>query len=114
MVGGIVPWNFPMLMLAWKLGPCLATGNTCVIKAAEQTPLTALYVAKLAKEVRLLDIMKELIKLQSKCIYIQIKNNFFLLEFHEYNFDHQGENRVTKIFEDYYVILLHKYFFNLI
>ena len=38
-----------------------------------------------------------------------MKNNFFLLEFHENNFDHQGENRVTKIFEDYYVILLHYY-----
>ena len=50
-VGGIIPWNFPMLMLAWKLGPILATGNTCVIKVAEQTSLTALYIAQLAREV---------------------------------------------------------------
>uniref|UniRef100_A0A3P8SVS3 aldehyde dehydrogenase (NAD(+)) n=1 Tax=Amphiprion percula TaxID=161767 RepID=A0A3P8SVS3_AMPPE len=44
-------WNFPLLMLAWKLGPALATGNTVVLKTAEQTPLTALYVASLIKEV---------------------------------------------------------------
>ncbi|ALC44464.1 Aldh [Drosophila busckii] len=48
--GQIIPWNFPMLMMAWKLGPALATGNTVVIKPAEQTPLTALYVAQLVKE----------------------------------------------------------------
>lgn len=44
-------WNFPLLMQAWKLGPALATGNTVVMKVAEQTPLTALYVASLIKEV---------------------------------------------------------------
>lgn len=44
-------WNFPLLMQAWKLGPALATGNTVVMKVAEQTPLTALYVANLVKEV---------------------------------------------------------------
>lgn len=44
-------WNFPLLMQAWKLGPALATGNTVVMKVAEQTPLTALYVAHLIKEV---------------------------------------------------------------
>ncbi|KAM4633473.1 aldehyde dehydrogenase, mitochondrial-like [Polymixia lowei] len=49
--GQIIPWNFPLLMLAWKLGPALATGNTVVMKVAEQTPLTALYVASLIKEV---------------------------------------------------------------
>ncbi|MGH0142169.1 UNVERIFIED_CONTAM: hypothetical protein FKN15_052223 [Acipenser sinensis] len=43
-------WNFPLLMQAWKLGPALATGNTVVMKVAEQTPLTALYVASLIKE----------------------------------------------------------------
>uniref|UniRef100_A0A1B6DSN1 Aldehyde dehydrogenase domain-containing protein n=1 Tax=Clastoptera arizonana TaxID=38151 RepID=A0A1B6DSN1_9HEMI len=48
--GQIIPWNFPLLMAAWKLGPALATGNTLVMKPAEQTPLTALYVAKLCKE----------------------------------------------------------------
>ncbi|XP_063234299.1 aldehyde dehydrogenase, mitochondrial isoform X2 [Bacillus rossius redtenbacheri] len=48
--GQIIPWNFPLLMMAWKLGPALATGNTIVLKPAEQTPLTALYVAQLAKE----------------------------------------------------------------
>ncbi|XP_070570093.1 aldehyde dehydrogenase, mitochondrial-like isoform X2 [Ptychodera flava] len=48
--GQIIPWNFPLLMLCWKLGPALATGNTIVMKPAEQTPLTALYVANLIKE----------------------------------------------------------------
>ncbi|KMZ61155.1 Aldehyde dehydrogenase [Zostera marina] len=45
--GQIIPWNFPLLMLAWKVGPALACGNTIVMKTAEQTPLSALYVAKL-------------------------------------------------------------------
>ncbi|XP_076009974.1 aldehyde dehydrogenase, mitochondrial-like [Genypterus blacodes] len=49
--GQIIPWNFPLLMMAWKIGPALATGNTVVMKVAEQTPLTALYVASLIKEV---------------------------------------------------------------
>ncbi|KAJ2980242.1 hypothetical protein NUW58_g6999 [Xylaria curta] len=48
--GQIIPWNFPILMLAWKIGPALATGNTVVLKPAEQTPLSALYVAKLIVE----------------------------------------------------------------
>lgn len=48
--GQIIPWNFPLLMLAWKLAPALATGNVIVLKPAEQTPLTALYVAQLVKE----------------------------------------------------------------
>ncbi|RZF34967.1 hypothetical protein LSTR_LSTR010059 [Laodelphax striatellus] len=48
--GQIIPWNFPILMMAWKLAPCLATGNTLVLKPAEQTPLTALYIAQLSKE----------------------------------------------------------------
>nr|CAD7590250.1 unnamed protein product [Timema genevievae] len=48
--GQIIPWNFPLLMLAWKLGPALATGNTIILKPAEQTPLTALYIAQLVKE----------------------------------------------------------------
>lgn len=48
--GQIIPWNFPVQMFAWKIGPALATGNTIVIKSAEQTPLSALYVAKLIKE----------------------------------------------------------------
>ncbi|XP_069816903.1 aldehyde dehydrogenase, mitochondrial [Dendropsophus ebraccatus] len=46
----IIPWNFPLLMLAWKFGPALATGNVVVMKVAEQTPLTALHVASLVKE----------------------------------------------------------------
>ena len=50
-VGQIIPWNFPLLMAAWKLGPALACGNTVVLKPAEQTPLTALRVAQLAQEV---------------------------------------------------------------
>ncbi len=49
-VGQIIPWNFPMLMQAWKWGPALAAGNTVVLKPAEQTPLTALYVGQLALE----------------------------------------------------------------
>jgi aldehyde dehydrogenase (NAD+) len=50
-VGQIIPWNFPLLMQAWKWGPALAAGNCVVLKPAEQTPLTALRVAKLAQEV---------------------------------------------------------------
>jgi len=49
--GQIIPWNFPLLMFAWKVGPALACGNTIVLKTAEQTPLSALYVAKLLHEV---------------------------------------------------------------
>ncbi len=49
-VGQIIPWNFPLLMLAWKWGPALACGNTIVMKPAEQTPLTALKAAELAAE----------------------------------------------------------------
>src|SRR5262249_26973779 len=49
-VGQIIPWNFPLLMAAWKLGPALATGCTVVLKPAEQTPLTALRLAELALE----------------------------------------------------------------
>ena len=48
--GQIIPWNFPMLMVAWKWGPALATGNTIVMKPAEQTPLTCLRMAELALE----------------------------------------------------------------
>lgn len=49
-VGQIIPWNYPFLMLAWKWSPALATGCTIVLKPAEQTPLSALYAAALAKE----------------------------------------------------------------
>ncbi|GMM36794.1 hypothetical protein DASC09_041190 [Saccharomycopsis crataegensis] len=49
--GQIIPWNFPALMMAWKIAPALATGNTVVIKTAESTPLSALYIAQLAKDV---------------------------------------------------------------
>jgi len=48
--GQIIPWNFPMLMQAWKLAPALATGNTVVLKPAEQTPLTALRIGELIME----------------------------------------------------------------
>merc|ERR1719210_1741563 len=48
--GQIIPWNFPLLMQAWKMGPALATGNCVVMKLAEQTPLTGLHVAALVKE----------------------------------------------------------------
>ncbi len=49
-VGQIIPWNFPLLMAAWKLGPALATGCTIVLKPAEQTPLTALKLGELIAE----------------------------------------------------------------
>jgi aldehyde dehydrogenase (NAD+) len=49
-VGQIIPWNFPLLMLVWKWGPALACGNTIVLKPAEQTPLTALRLGELAIE----------------------------------------------------------------
>jgi 4-guanidinobutyraldehyde dehydrogenase/NAD-dependent aldehyde dehydrogenase len=49
-VGAIVPWNFPLLMASWKLGPALATGNSVVLKPSEKSPLTALRVAELALE----------------------------------------------------------------
>ena len=48
--GQIIPWNYPLDMAAWKLGPALCCGNTIVLKLAEQTPLSMLYVAKLIKE----------------------------------------------------------------
>lgn len=49
-VGQIIPWNFPLLMAAWKMGAALATGCTIILKPAEQTPLSALYLAQLAAE----------------------------------------------------------------
>lgn len=49
--GQIIPWNFPLLMFAWKVAPALACGNTIVLKTAEQTPLSALYAAHLLHEV---------------------------------------------------------------
>ncbi len=48
--GGIIPWNFPLIMAAWKIAPALAFGNTVVLKPAEQTPLTALRLADLCLE----------------------------------------------------------------
>ncbi|XP_054025260.1 aldehyde dehydrogenase family 1 member A3 isoform X3 [Dryobates pubescens] len=49
--GAITPWNFPLLMLVWKMAPALCCGNTLVVKPAEQTPLTSLYIGSLIKEV---------------------------------------------------------------
>jgi len=49
-VGQIIPWNFPLLMAAWKLAPAIACGNTCVLKPAEQTPLTALRLGEICQE----------------------------------------------------------------
>ena len=49
-IGAIVPWNYPMLMAAWKLGPALAAGNSVVLKPSEKSPLTALRLAELALE----------------------------------------------------------------
>jgi aldehyde dehydrogenase (NAD+) len=53
--GQIVPWNFPLLMAAWKVAPALACGNTSVLKPAETTPLTALLLAEIAQEAELPD-----------------------------------------------------------
>jgi len=52
-VGQIIPWNFPLLMLAWKIAPALAAGNTVVLKPAEFTPLTALAFAEICQEIAL-------------------------------------------------------------
>jgi len=52
-VGQIIPWNFPLLMLAWKVAPALATGNTVVLKPAETTPLTALLFAEICDQAEL-------------------------------------------------------------
>lgn len=48
----IIPWNYPLVMASWKLGPALAAGNTVVLKPAEQTPLSALYLATLIQQAR--------------------------------------------------------------
>ena len=50
-IASIAPWNYPLLMAAWKTAPALAAGNTVVLKPSEQTPLTALLFAKLAAEI---------------------------------------------------------------
>ncbi len=52
-VGSVIPWNFPLLMAAWKLAPALACGNTIVLKPAETTPLTALVLAEIAQQAEL-------------------------------------------------------------
>ncbi|MEM9126366.1 MAG: aldehyde dehydrogenase, partial [Pseudomonadota bacterium] len=49
-VGAVLPWNFPLMMMAWKIGPALATGNSVIVKPAEQTSLTALRLGQLALE----------------------------------------------------------------
>ncbi|CAN5849437.1 aldehyde dehydrogenase family protein [soil metagenome] len=49
-VGAVIPWNYPLILAAWKIGPALAAGNTCVLKPAEQSPLSALLLARLASE----------------------------------------------------------------
>ena len=53
--GQVIPWNFPLLMAAWKLAPALAAGNTCVLKPAETTPLTALLLAEVCQQAGLPD-----------------------------------------------------------
>ena len=52
-IGQIIPWNFPLLMLSWKIAPALATGNTVVLKPAETTPLTAMFFAELCIEAKI-------------------------------------------------------------
>ncbi len=51
-VGQIIPWNFPLLMLAWKIAPALAAGNTVVLKPAEFTPITAIAFAEICQSDR--------------------------------------------------------------
>jgi acyl-CoA reductase-like NAD-dependent aldehyde dehydrogenase len=53
--GFIFPWNFPMLLLGWNISPALAAGNTVIVKPAEDTPLSAIYIARLAREVGIPD-----------------------------------------------------------
>ena len=65
--GQIIPWNFPLLMLSWKLGPALACGNTVVLKTAEQTPLSALLVGRLLHEVTMYSLFFTFIE-----IFVQI------------------------------------------
>ena len=55
MIGAVVPWNYPLIITAWKLAPALATGNSVVLKPAEQSPLSALALAELATEAGLPD-----------------------------------------------------------
>ena len=50
-VASIAPWNYPLMMAAWKIAPALAAGNTVVLKPSEQTPLTTLKLAKIAAEI---------------------------------------------------------------
>jgi gamma-glutamyl-gamma-aminobutyraldehyde dehydrogenase len=54
-IGAIVPWNYPLIIAAWKIGPALVAGNSVVLKPAEQSPLASLYLAKLAKQAGLPD-----------------------------------------------------------
>ena len=61
MCGLIIPWNFPLLIAAWKLAPALACANTCVVKPAEQTPLTALRLAELIAEAGIPDGVVEVV-----------------------------------------------------
>ena len=55
MVGAIVPWNFPLLLACWKLGPALAAGNSVVLKPSEKSPLSAILLGKLAQQAGLPD-----------------------------------------------------------
>jgi acyl-CoA reductase-like NAD-dependent aldehyde dehydrogenase len=52
----IIPWNFPILMAAWKWGPCLATGCVSILKSSEKTPLSILCVADLARKAGIVNI----------------------------------------------------------
>src|SRR5207244_4570796 len=56
-VAGIAPWNYPLMMAVWKMGPALAAGNVQIVKPSEQTPLTVLRFAQLAAEILLPGIL---------------------------------------------------------
>ena len=63
-VASIAPWNYPLMMMAWKLAPAIAGGNTVVFKPSEQTPLTALKLARILADILPEGVLSELQKLQ--------------------------------------------------
>ncbi len=73
-VAQIIPWNFPLLMLSWKIAPALATGNTVVLKPAETTPLTALLFADICRQAELPDGVVNIVTGGPKCGSILVRH----------------------------------------
>lgn len=101
--GQIIPWNFPLLMYAWKVGPALACGNTIVLKTAEQTPLSALYVSKLLHEVGAEYIHVRLclsygISRYLRFFVLVFSSNYFLWSFIVFRLVKPTENDLTNDF----------------